>query len=62
MMEFIEFVIAFSGFASIIRYLLFNFLALCFIALAGRSALKNEKENARLFLLFAISCGVMGIG
>lgn len=58
-MEIIEFIIVVGGLANSISHLLFRLSALIFLVLAGIATLKNEKRDAKLLLLFAISFGIL---
>lgn len=57
----IEFIVTISGFGSLISQILFKLLALFWLFFAGIAAIKNEKENAKLFLLFCISCAILAL-
>lgn len=56
-----EFIVAISSFGSLISQILFSLLAMFWLLFAGIAAIRNEKENAKLFLLFCIGCGVLAI-
>lgn len=56
-----EFIVAISGFGSLISQILFSLLALFWLFFAGIATLRGEKEDAKLFLLFCISCGILAI-
>lgn len=56
-----EFIVAISSFGSLISQILFNLLSLFWLFFAGVAAIRNEKENAKLFLLFCIGCGILAI-